>query len=152
MDETSPSPRAAFIAKLGAWLQAVSLVGGVIGVAQASKAISTANGQEQASEAIGDLLTFAELTQSVSISGLILITVAITFHRYRAAWMYHFLCFYGLMMIGINLCLLLFSGFSFNVHLLFGLFFLGFVIVKKAEFQSEAKAAHKLPSCYKLDS
>lgn len=151
MDKTSHSPPGAFIAKLGAGLQTLSLLIGVIGVAIGSTMLAGADGPTQASRTMGDLLTFAAITHSQSIIGLVLITVAITLHRYRAAWMFYFICFYGLLMIGSNICLLLLTPFSFKLHLLFGIFFVGFAIMKKHEFQHAAKAAHKPPSCYQLD-
>jgi len=140
------------MAKLGAWLQMAPVLG-MFGMAEAFSVLRTSGAGDPArlSEAIGNALIYALIAKGFSIIGLALIAVAIIFHRYRAAWMFYFLCFYGLLMIGINVCLLLFTGFSFNLHLLFGIFLLGFATTKKNEFQRAAKAAHKLPSCYQLD-
>jgi hypothetical protein len=65
--------------------------------------------------------------------------------------MFYFLCFYGLLMIGLNAFMLFFTSFHFDVYFAFGIFFVGFAIAKKYDFQRAAKAAHKLPSCYNLD-
>lgn len=140
------------MAKLGAWLQMAPVLG-MLGMAEAFSVLRTSGASDPArlSEAIGNALIYALIAKGLSIIGLVLIAVAIIFHRYRAAWMFYFLCFYGLLMIGINVCLPLFTGFSLNLHLLFGVFFLGFATTKKNEFQCAAKAAHKLPSCYQLD-
>ncbi len=152
MDKTAPPLRGAFIAKLGAWLQMAPVLS-VFGMAEAFSVLRTSGAGDPArlGEAIGNALIYALIAKGLSIIGLVLTAVAITFHRYRSAWMFHFLCFYGLLMIGLNACLLLFAGFSFNIHLFFGVFFVCFAMAKKNEFQRAAKAAHKLPSCYNLD-
>jgi lipid-A-disaccharide synthase-like uncharacterized protein len=58
---------------------------------------------------------------AVSFVGLILVTIAVTACRYRAVWMFWFLCIYGGLMI-------------FSYFVPFGLFFLIFALVKKDEF------------------
>lgn len=121
-----PSNSGAFIAKLGAWLQ-LGLIFGVAGTVSAMRKafqeIGTAGTSDPTilSGAIGEVLytTFAGL--AVSLVGILLVTIAITVCRYRAVWMFWFLCLYG--------GLIIFSGF-----LPFGLFFLIYGLTKKDEF------------------
>ncbi len=140
------------MAKLGAWLQ-VAPVLGMFGMAEAFSVLRTSGAGDPArlSEAIGNALIYALIAKGLSIIGLVLIAVAIIVHRYRSAWMFYFLCFYGLLMIAFDLCLFLFIGFRFNLHLLFGIFFVGFVLMKKEEFQRAAIAERRLPDCYRLN-
>lgn len=125
--ETSLAPqRGAFIAKLGAWLQLAQVVGmggTIIGMMKSFRVLSDSGTTDprRLSEAIGGVLasTFAGI--AVSLIGVILITIAITSHRYRTAWMFWFLCIYGGLM-------------TFSYFLPVGLFFLIFALVKKDEF------------------
>ena len=121
-----PSNNGAFIAKLGAWLQLAQVIGfagTVIGMMKAFRVLGTAGTSDPAklSRAIGEVLwtTFAGI--AVALIGLILISIAITACRYRAVWMFWFLCIYGGLMI-------------FSYFVPFGLFFLIYALVKKDEF------------------
>lgn len=142
------------MAKLGAWLQlapVLGMIGTIFGMAKAfnTLASSGAGDPEKLSAAIGDVLIITMIAVSLSSIGLVLVTIAITICRYRERWMFQFLCFYGLLAIGLNLCLLAFQDFRFNHHLAFGIFFLSFALTKKPEFQRTV--SRKLPSCYSLD-
>ncbi len=131
-----PSNSGAFIAKLGAWLQfaqLIGLAGTVIGMMKSFQALGSAgtSDPDKLSRAIGEVLwsTFAGI--AVSLVGLLLVLIAITACRYRAAWMFWFLCLYGGLMI-------------FSYFFPFGLFFLIYALVKKDEFlrpQAPALAA-----------
>lgn len=153
MDETPPSQSHAFIAKLGAWLQAASVLAVLYGMIKPFSILRTSGAGDpvRLNEAIDEMLACSVIATGLSIVGLSMITVAITFHRYRAAWMFYFLFFYGFLMIGFSFCLTFFAIFGLYLHFAFGIFFLFFVAMKKQEFQRAAKAAHKLPSCYQLD-
>jgi len=152
MNET-PSNNGAFIAKLGAWLQ-VSPVLGIIGMVEAFFVLRTsgAGDPEKLSAAIGNVLTYTTIAVSLALIGLVLVTIAITACRYRSRWMFQFLCFYGLLIIGLNICLVILGHFMFSFYLPFGMLFLIFALVKKQEFIQAAEVRRKLPSCYKLDS
>jgi len=126
MNDISSSQRGAFIAKLGAWLQLAQIIGFVgtaIGMVRAFSVLKTegTSGPAKLSRAIGEVLwtTFAGI--SVSLVGVILVLIAITAYRYRALWMFWFLCLYGGLMI-------------FSYFFPFGLFFLIYALVKMEEF------------------
>lgn len=125
--ETSPSPpRGAFIAKLGAWLQlaqVIGLAGTAVGMMKAFRVLGTAGSNDPAklSAAIGEVLWTTSLGIAISFVGVILVIIAITACRYRATWMFWFLCIYGGLMI-------------FSYFFPFGLFFLIYALVKKQEF------------------
>ncbi len=121
-----PSNNGAFIAKLGAWLQlaqVIGLAGTVAGMMKAFQVLGTSGTADPAklSGAIGEVLwtTFAGI--AIAFVGLILVLIAITACRYRAVWMFWFLCIYGGLMI-------------FSYFFPFGLLFLIFALVKKDEF------------------
>jgi drug/metabolite transporter (DMT)-like permease len=121
-----PSNSGAFIAKLGAWLQLAQLVGFAGTVNGMLKAFSTlktsgAGDPEKLSGAIGEVLITAAGGIAVSLVGVLLVLIAITVCRYRAVWMFWFLCLYGALMI-------------FSYFVPFGLFFLIYALVKKDEF------------------
>jgi hypothetical protein len=121
-----PSNNGAFIAKLGAWLQLaqfIGLAGTVAGMMKAFQVLGTSGtaDPEKLSKAIGEVLVSAAGGIAVSFVGLILVTIAVTACRYRAVWMFWFLCIYGGLMI-------------FSYFVPFGLFFLIFALVKKDEF------------------
>ncbi|MFN0077648.1 MAG: MotA/TolQ/ExbB proton channel family protein [Prosthecobacter sp.] len=151
-----PSNNGAFIAKLGAWLQLaqiIGLAGTVTGMMKAFKTLEASGAGDPAklSAAIGDVLVYTATGIALSFIGLVLMIIAITVCGYRSRWMFQFLCFYGLFVIGLNICLLIFGHFALSLHLPFGLFFLIFAQVKKDEFMQAAAVKRKLPSCYKLD-
>ncbi|MDP1592604.1 MAG: MotA/TolQ/ExbB proton channel family protein [Prosthecobacter sp.] len=121
-----PSNNGAFIAKLGAWLQlaqVIGLAGTVTGMMKAFQVLGTSGTADPAklSKAIGEVLVSAASGIAVSFIGLILVIIAITACRYRAVWMFWFLCIYGGLMI-------------FSYFVPFGLFFLIYALVKKEEF------------------
>lgn len=121
-----PSNSGAFIAKLGAWLQLaqfIGLAGTVIGMMKAFRAIGTSGTSDPTllSGAIGEVLIAAAGGIAVSLVGILLVLIAITVCRYRAVWMFWFLCLYGGLMI-------------FSYFVPFGLFFLIYALVKKDEF------------------
>jgi hypothetical protein len=131
----------AFIAKLGAWLQLgqiVGLAGTVAGMMHAFAELKTSGTNDPAklSGAIGEVLwsTFAGI--AIAFIGIILVTIAITACRYRAVWMFWFLCIYGGLMI-------------FSYFFPFGLFFLIFALVKKDEFMR--LRSPDLPACCPLN-
>ena len=121
-----PSNSGAFIAKLGAWLQLAQIIGlaGIVnGMMKAFREIGTSGTSDPAllSGAIGEVLIAAAGGIAVSLVGLLLVLIAITVCRYRAVWMFWFLCLYGGLMI-------------FSYFVPFGLFFLIYALVKKDEF------------------
>jgi len=128
-----PSNSGAFIAKLGAWLQlaqVIGLAGTVMGMMKAFSTLKTSGAGDPAklSDAIGGVLWSTFAGMALSLVGLLLVLIAITVCRYRAPWMFWFLCLYGGLMI-------------FSYFLPFGLFFLIYALVKKDEFlRSQASA------------
>lgn len=125
-----PSNNGAFIAKLGAWLQlaqVIGLAGTVAGMMKAFQVLGTAGTSDPAklSRAIGEVLWSSFAGIAVAFVGLILVLIAITACRYRAVWMFWFLCIYGGLMI-------------FSYFFPFGLFFLIYALVKKNEFLKTA--------------
>ncbi len=121
-----PSNSGAFIAKLGAWLQlaqVIGLAGTVTGMMKAFRELGTSGTSDPAklSGAIGEVLIASAAGIAVSFIGLLLVLIAITACRYRAVWMFWFLCLYGGLMI-------------FSYFFPFGLFFLIYALVKKDEF------------------
>lgn len=137
------SNNGAFIAKLGAWLQLAQFIGfagTIAGMMKAFRVLGTAGTSNPAklSRAIGEVLWSSFAGIAVSLVGVIFVLIAITACRYRAVWMFWFLCIYGGLMI-------------FSHFFPFGLFFLIFALVKKEEFQ-RAVPEHKLPSCCSLDA
>jgi MotA/TolQ/ExbB proton channel family protein len=120
-----PSQSGAFIAKLGAWLQLahlISFVGAFVGMTKAFRELATSGTSDppKLSAVIKEVLQKAFAGSAVALVGLILVTISITVCRYRAVWMFWFLCIYGILLAG---------GFF-----PFGLFFLIFALVKKDEF------------------
>ena len=116
----------AFIAKLGAWLQLAQLIGlagTVTGMMKAFRELGTTGTSDPAklSGAISEVLVTAAGGIAVSFIGILLVLIAITACRYRAVWMFWFLCLYGGLMI-------------FSYFFPFGLFFLIYALVKKNEF------------------
>ncbi len=152
----STTQSGAFIAKLGAWLQlaqVIGIVGTVMAMMRAFSILKTEGAGDPAklSEAIGEVLVYTVAGIGPSLIGLALVTIAITACRYRAAWMWRFLCLYGLIVIGLNVCVVWLAGhFAVTLYLPVALFFLIFALVKKGEFQ---RADHRrpLPACYLLD-
>ncbi len=125
MSET-PSNNGAFIAKLGAWLQLAQVIGfggTVIGMMKAFRVLGTSGTADPAklSRAIGEVLWSSFAGIAVSLVGIIFVIIAITACRYRAVWMFWFLCIYGGLMI-------------ISYFFPFGLFFLIYALVKKDEF------------------
>lgn len=121
-----PSQSGAFIAKLGAWLQLaqiIGLAGTVLGMIKAFSSLKTTgtSDPEVLSGAIGEVLISSAVSIAISFIGVLLVLISITLCRYRAAWMFWFLCLYGGLMI-------------FSCFFPFGLFFLIFALVKKEEF------------------
>lgn len=125
MNEPS-SNSGAFIAKLGVWLQLAHVIGfarTVPGMLQAFRELGTAGPGDPAilSAIIGEILMAISIGVALSLIGLLLVLLSITLCRYRATWMFWFLCIYGGLMI-------------FSYFFPFGLFFLIFALVKKDEF------------------
>lgn len=125
MNET-PSNNGAFIAKLGAWLQfaqVIGLAGTVTGMMKAFRVLGTSGTADPAklSGAIGEVLISSFIGIAVAFVGLILVIIAVAACRYRAVWMFWFLCIYGGLMI-------------ISYFFPFGLFFLIYALVKKDEF------------------
>ncbi|MDZ4404332.1 hypothetical protein [Prosthecobacter sp.] len=126
METPLPPQRGAFIAKLGAWLQLVQLYGVAIVVASMNRAFRElgSNGgadPTKLSAAIGEILIGVFSGIIIALPGLLLIIIAITALRYRAVWMFWFLCIYGGLM-------------TFSYLFPVGLFFLIYALVKKDEF------------------
>lgn len=133
----APSYSGAFIAKLGAWLQLahfIGLAGTVAGMMKAFGSLRTEDAGDPAilSKAIGEVLwtTFAGL--AVSLVGIILVIIAITVCRYRAVWMFWFLCLYGGLLI-------------FSYFFPFGLLFVIYGLMKKDEFLRPARSQQPHP-------
>lgn len=126
METPLSSQRGAFIAKLGAWLQLAQLIGlggTIMGMMKAFRVLGTSGTADPAklSGEIGEVLITTFIGMAVALIGVILVIIAITACRYRAVWMFWFLCIYGGLM-------------TFSHFFPFGLFFLIFALVKKDEF------------------
>jgi hypothetical protein len=126
-----PSNSGAFIAKLGSWLQlaqVIGIAGTVMGMMKAFDSLKTKGADDPAklSEAIGEVLWTTFAGMALSLVGILLVLIAITVCRYRAVWMFWFLCLYGGLMI-------------FSYFFPFGLFFLVYGLVKKDEFLQTAQ-------------
>ena len=138
-----PSNSGAFIAKLGAWLQLAHVIGFariVPGMLQAFRELGTTGPGDPAllSAIIGEILIAISIGMALSLVGILLVLIAITVCRYRAVWMFWFLCLYGGLMI-------------FSYFFPFGLFFLVYGLVKKDEFLQTAQVRCKLPDGYQPD-
>jgi len=138
-----PSNSGAFIAKLGAWLQLAHVIGFariVPGMLQAFRELGTTGPGDPAllSAIIGEILIAISIGLALSLVGILLVLIAITVCRYRAVWMFWFLCLYGGLMI-------------FSYFFPFGLFFLVYGLVKKDEFLQTAQVRYKLPDGYEPD-
>jgi hypothetical protein len=156
MNETPPSPRVAFVARLGAWLQVSPLLGIIatmFGMFEAFDILKTRGAGDPAglSAVIGDMITCIDIAISLAAVGLILVTGTITVCAYRSKWMFKFLRVFGALCLVLSLIPLVFGHFEIGLYLPFGLFFLIFAHVKKEEFMQAPPEKHKLPSCYKLD-
>jgi len=129
----APSNSGAFIAKLGAWLQLAQFIGfarTVPGMMKAFRELGTATPGDPAvlSAIIGEVLIAVSVGIALSLIGILLVLIAITVCRYRAVWMFWFLCVYGGLII-------------FSYFLPFGLFFLIYGLMKKDEFLRQPVAA-----------
>ena len=138
-----PSNSGAFIAKLGAWLQLAHVIGFariVPGMLQVFRELGTTGPGDPAllSAIIGEILIAISIGMALSLVGILLVLIAITVCRYRAVWMFWFLCLYGGLMI-------------FSYFFPFGLFFLVYGLVKKDEFLQTAQVRYKLPDGYQPD-
>ncbi|WP_395749959.1 hypothetical protein [Prosthecobacter sp.] len=156
MTETPPSPLVAFVAKLGAWLQAAPVLGivaAMFGVIEAFDVLKTSGAGDpvRLTAAIGDMTTCIEVAALLALSGLVLVTGTITVCAFRSKWMFKFLRSFGALSLVLSLLPLVFGHFEISLYLPFGLFFLIFSHVKKDEFMRALPVRHKLPSCYKLD-
>lgn len=129
-----PSNNGAFIAKLGAWLQLAQVIGFAIGLARTAPiwmklfheiGSGTPGDPALLSAIIGEILIATMITTAggiaLSLAGIILVILSITVCRYRAVWMFWFLCLYGGLII-------------FSYFFPFGLFFLIYGLMKKDEF------------------
>ncbi|MDP1592603.1 MAG: hypothetical protein Q8M07_32875, partial [Prosthecobacter sp.] len=120
MGVTSPSQRGAFIAKLGAWMQAAPLLGiaaMMFGMAEIIAALGTSDAASytaRVSEVRGYMRNYTAIAVSMALIGLVLVTVAITAYRYRSKWMFKFLRFYGVLTIALSL-VLVFGQFKINL-------------------------------------
>mgnify|MGYP001557316094 CR=1 FL=1 len=130
----STSISGAFIAKLGAWLQLAQFIGfagTVKGIMKAFEALGTATPSEDPGHlrmAIGEVLKSAFTGICISLIGILLILISIVVCRYRAPWMFWFLCLYGGLMTP-------------TYFFPFGLFFLIYALVKKEEFLRPSASA-----------
>ena len=85
--------------------------------------------------------TCTTVAMSTAMVGLVLITIAITACRFRAKWLFEFLRFYGVLILGLTL-VVEFGRFRINQYLPFGLFFLIYALVKKDEFLPATPEEH----------
>jgi hypothetical protein len=125
MNEPTPNS-GAFIAKLGAWLQLAQVIGFAGTVNGMRQAFTALNSKAPANppiltSAVREILWTLSAGLAVSLVGILLVLIAITVCRYRAVWMFWFLCLYGGLMI-------------LTYFFPFGLFFLIYGLVKKDEF------------------
>ncbi len=159
MDESSPSQRGAFIAKLGAWLQVAPVLGivaSMFGIIEAFHVIkySGAGDPVRLRAVMDKVLVYNLIAVSAALIGLVLLTLSITVCCYRAPWMLKFLRFYGALTLVLSLALLAFGYFKISFYLPylpFAVFFLVFAQLKKEEFMRAVPGKRKLPSCYNLD-
>lgn len=152
---TSQPQRGAFIAGLGAWLQLAQVIGVLsTGLAMIGALKSLDHGRTpgpfQLSHIFGEVFIFAAAGITLSLIGIVLVTIAITACRYRAVWMWHFLCVYGLGILYGNVCLIYVGQLAVMFYLPVSLFFLIFAVVKKDEFQ-RATPHRPLPASHRLD-
>lgn len=157
MEAPAPSQAksGAFIGKLGAWLQLapfIAIAAIFVGRRQPFAILKMDGSGDPASlsAAIMEALGFLSVAVALSQIGIVLVAVAITALRYRAGWMWRFLCLYGLAVISIHVCVLLIGHFTATFYLLAALFFLIFALVRKDEFV-RASQRRPLPACYSLD-
>jgi hypothetical protein len=157
MDEPlPPSQSVAFIARLGAWLQFAPLIGivaAIFGVIEAFDILKARGAGDPVSlnAAMDHVITCISIAFWLALTGLVLVTIAITVCGYRSKWMFKFLRSFGLFAIVLGLVLLAFGQFRLGFYLPFGLFFVIFAQSKKQECLLALPPKHKLPDCYKLD-
>lgn len=137
-----PSQRGAFIAKLGAWLQVVpvlEIAARVIGItAELAARYSSGSGNSDRFAVMARCVhNCTTIAVSMALIGLSLITIAITVCHFRAKWLFEFLRFYGVLILGLSL-VVEFGRFKINLYLPFGLFFLIYGLMKKDEFLRSA--------------
>ncbi len=126
------------MAKLGAWLQvipALEIAAKVVGLTQELAARHTLGLAPSTRFTAIDkyVYTCTTVAMLTAMVGLVLITIALTACRFRAKWLFEFLRFYGVLILGLNL-VVEFGRFRINQYLPFGLFFLIYALVKKDEF------------------
>ncbi|OYW24872.1 MAG: hypothetical protein B7Z55_00945 [Planctomycetales bacterium 12-60-4] len=126
------------MAQLGAWLQVIpvlDIVARGIGITQELAARHTSGVAYSSRFTAMDKYVYTCTTVAILVAliGLVLITIAITACRYRAKWLFEFLRFYGVIILGLSL-VVEFGRFRLSQYLPFGLFFLIYAFVKKDEF------------------
>lgn len=94
-EKTPPSQIGPILARIGAWLQ-VALVVGLVRTVIAMKSAfaelgkSGDSGPGALSEAIGDALKYSLIGMSLSFIGLILLSIALFYHKFRRGWVWFF--------------------------------------------------------------
>ena len=128
MNSSDPNP-GPLLAKIGAWMQAAQVIGFAMTFVAMSKTVQSATPQNPVdptvmSAAMGEAMRPAILGIAVAVLGIMLIILAATAFRYRAAWFFRFLCIYG--------------GATILSHMLpLGIFLLTFALLKRKEFERD---------------
>lgn len=139
MNETLPSQRGSFIAKLGAWLLLAQILGYLIFGLAAMLFLDL----DKPNPTVDIWMLFVPVPIGIFLSliGAILIVAAITVFRFRSSWMYHLLSFYGPLLICIHFYSVVWNVSTPGFWLIFclfslftGLFFFVFALAKKNEF------------------
>ena len=112
--------RGALLAKTGAWMQSIQILGWAITVWNMMRAFEVLGKSHANQPALGDatsgLLYALSAGYAVGILGCVFLTLAITRYHYRARWVFWFLVTYGVLLTP------------------FGIFFLIFCVLKQREF------------------
>lgn len=123
------TPRGALLAKIGAWMQLAQLAG-LAGMMIKVSQIKAAIGPRGTSDpgvspaAMNDAFIPALIGIGIAIVGVILIIIAATALRYRAAWFYSFLWIYG-------------AAMTLSHMMPFGIFVLIYALKHRHEFEKE---------------
>lgn len=132
---STPSPRGATLAKIGALLQFSVILGILASVASMNRILGAARTDGPEQDAPKELLG-AALNQSsgyfftglgLALLGLILVIIAAVVYRYRSTWFFTFLCVYG-------------TAATFSPFLPLGLFMVIYAVKKRKEFPREPGA------------
>ena len=128
---TEKPNRGKALALTGAFLQLgpiVGMVGTTIGMMHAFKTLESSNGisdPQRLSANISEVLIATVVGLGLSLTGLVLICIALFASRYRAPWFFWFLVIYG----AILLC-------GFPVGTVIGIIILVYCLTNKAQFLS----------------